>query len=304
MAELVHGGLVETRQGSGVYSIPSEKERLKIAYITFSLDTYIFPHIIRGISDELFLHNSDLLLYHTGYSIEKERSILLSLKETDGIIITPCRSPRGETNRRILEKMDQSGTPVILLDSYFDTDSFSTVAIDDKEGGETAAAELYSRGHRKITIVYGKEHQGMVKRMEGAVSYLEGKGLKREADIFSCSCSLRSPGSMAESCIDFILHTGSTAVFCTNDQLAHAVILRAEKIGLTIPETLSVIGFDNSELASVSRTPYSSIAHPKAVSGRIAVQSVINRILSPDKSAQIRTVLRPTLIRRGSVADI
>ncbi len=304
LSELIHKGLAEARQGSGVFAVLPEKKRRKIAFITFALDSYIFPEIIMGISDVLHAKECDLLLYHTGYNRETEARILHSLNDVDGIIITPCYSAQGKTNTEILESIEQSGIPVMLLDSSFPPERFSSVAVNDREGGKIAAKELYDHGHRKITILYGEEHFGMVQRMEGAVAFFDRQGLDTQNYISLVSCSLQNPDKKIKEWIESPSPQNATAVFCTNDQLAFKVITEAEKQNISIPEKLSVIGFDDSERAEISKKPFSSIKHPAFAAGRIAAQLILEQLHTLNPDTHSTTVLSPRLVRRNSVKKI
>lgn len=304
MTELIQSGLAESRQGSGVFVRNINRKRLKIAFITFSLDTYIFPEIIRGLSDELFIKNSDLILYHTDYSIRREEAILNLLEDIDGVVITPCYSFQGETNRDLLKEIDRSGTPVILLDNYFPDNQFTTVSVDDYKGGELAASLLYRKGHRNIIILHGEEHFGMQERKRGAAVFLKQKGLIPGKNIFEVSCSLKDLENQNNLYKTISGYKDATAVFCTNDQIAYKVIESAALQGIYVPEDLSIIGFDDSNLSRIARIPFTSITHPKTVTGEIAGQLILNRIKSPGNNVLISSRTSPVIAERGSIKDL
>jgi LacI family transcriptional regulator len=98
-------------------------------------------------------------------------------------------------------------------------------------------------------------------------------------------------------------HPEITAVFGCNDDVAIAVIKAAETLGKRVPEDLSVVGFDNIVLAQHVIPPLTTMRVDKMGMGRLAAQTLLNRIEYPE-AGWIRGVIIPTLIERQSVRPL
>ena len=90
-----------------------------------------------------------------------------------------------------------------------------------------------------------------------------------------------------------------SAVFASNDLMAIGAICAAAAAGLSIPNDLSVVGFDDIALAAYSNPPLSSIVQPKHQTGELAARLLLQRIAQPDRELQ-RAILQPSLVVRQS----
>lgn len=305
---LVDEKLVETRQGSGIYVRESVPKRKKIAFITYTLNNYIFPEIMEGIYDEIQKQNADLLLYRSDYSVEQERHILeaLGVQKIAGIIITPVYyQGLEETNRNLLKALVDRGTSVVFLDNYYPSGGFYTLGLDDYHGGIRSMEYLYSMGHRRVGLIFGTDHYPTYLRIEGAKDFLLEKGVPGE-EIPVHSVPLADPYLHKNEMQQFLenVKNGISAVFCSNDQIAVFVIKQARSLGIKIPDDLSVMGFDNSSRGRNSVPPLSGINHPKKVLGRLAAQAVFSLIENPGISGGSRVLMEPQLVEGGSVREL
>jgi LacI family transcriptional regulator len=94
-----------------------------------------------------------------------------------------------------------------------------------------------------------------------------------------------------------------TAVFCVNDDIATATIRAAHGLGKRLPQDLSIIGFDDIDLAHLTHPSLTTMQVDKINMGRMALQALLNRAQSPD-SPRVTMALRTRLIERQSVRDI
>ena len=92
-----------------------------------------------------------------------------------------------------------------------------------------------------------------------------------------------------------------TALFACNDGFAISAMRAAQDLGRRVPEDLSVVGFDDIELAAQITPALTTMAVDKVTMGRLAVQTLSYRLAWPE-AAKMLTVLRPELIERDSVA--
>ena len=189
----------------------------------------------------------------------------------------------------------------MLVDAYADENIFDAVVSDNVAGGYAATNYLLRQGHTKIAILGSQPHAfpSILERRKGYITALKEAGLTPH--FWDCQLW---PDSAAEAAWLYLKQQPEvTAVFACNDAVAIALLHVAQDRQCAIPSDLSVIGFDNIDLAQHAAPPLSTMRVDKAGMGRLAAQLLINRIEYP-AAAPVQVLIRPQLIPRLSVASI
>lgn len=245
----------------------------------------------------------DHLLYfaESGDDPEAERRLLQGMldRQVDGLIHASMAT------RRFRPPEQVRSHPSVLLNCLDETGEFTCVVPDEEEAGRQAAALLLESGHREgIHIVGGHHFTGTTPegvyagraRMRGIEGALSAAGV-RAAGVSECDWSAPEHGYLAVRPL-LRARERPTAVVCSNDRLAFGVYQAAEESGLSVPRDLSVISFDDSELASWLRPALTSIALPHRELGRRAV----SLLLSPEGPQPAVHRIPMPVRRRGSIA--
>jgi len=307
---LLYEGRVETVKGVGTFcrsrkpSIPSTN----IGLVEFFISSYIYPEIIHGCYNMLSKKGFDLLLNQSEYNLEHERAILMDLrkKKVGGIIIAPIYGAGDDSNALLLEEIQNEGIAIVLCDDYFPGRSFSSVVLDDHAGGEEAASHLWRKGHRKIGLFYQKDFLVKATRMKGVVDFL-GKQGAPVPDAWIVGFNGQGPTSGAPAAAERFLREAKelpTAFVCGNDEDALHLIETAEKRGLRVPDDLSVVGFDNSNIAQLEKVSLTSVDHPSFLIGEKAAEIILDKIFHPEVRFVTQTVITPSLVERSSVRSL
>jgi GntR family transcriptional regulator of arabinose operon len=223
-----------------------------------------------------------------------------------GIIIAPIYGAGDRSNALMLEEIQNEGIAVVLCDDYFPGRSFSSVVLDDHAGGEEAAGHLWRKGHRKIGIFYQKDFLVKATRMRGVVDFLGKKGAP-VPDAWIVGFNGQGPTSGALAAADRFLKEAKelpTAFVCGNDEDALHLIEVAEKRGIRVPENLSVVGFDNSNIAQLEKVSLTSVHHPSFLIGEKAAEILLDKIFHPEVRFVTQTIITPTLVERNSVCSL
>ncbi|WP_455381528.1 GntR family transcriptional regulator [Salinispira pacifica] len=306
---LAHEGLVETLKGIGTFCrSPVAKSKLHntIGFVCFFSGSYIFPDILRGCDHVLYRRGFHVLLNQSEYDARKERQILEALRRrgVDGILLEPVYGGAGSENADLLADFERSGIPVVLIDGCLPDYDFSCVSLDDAAGGYRAAQHLWERGHRRIGGFYQEDYVVKVARMDGVRRFLREQGVEPDPRWFA-GFKGQGPSSEAEKAAAGFLDGGAprpTALVCGNDEEALVLIRRAESLGLQVPDDLSIVGFDNSNIAQLDRVSLTSVDHPSFMMGEMATNILLERVFHPEQRFVTRTVLTPELVERRSVA--
>jgi DNA-binding LacI/PurR family transcriptional regulator len=201
------------------------------------------------------------------------------------------------------QKFSQCSIPVVYISSG-NIDSFSFVSVDNRHGGLIATQHLIDQGYRHIGLITGP-HEALVvqERRAGWEQALHQAGLSAspeqvvEGDWYAPS---------GEKSLRLLLSRfpQMDAVFISNDQMALGALRAAHAAGRRVPETLGVVGFDNSPMTEYFFPPLSSIDHHFDELGLRAVQEIHRLIdLSPEERSQQTTKsiwIQPTLVSRKS----
>ncbi len=189
--------------------------------------------------------------------------------------------------------------PVVLVDAYADENRYDAVRSDNVGGAGEAVAHLIRQGHRRIGLIGGHSN-GYPSLNERRLAFVQ----TLTAHDLPCG-AVADSGLRTEEATEAtvrLLHDNPdlTALFGVNDEVAIAAMRAAQALGRRVPEDLSVIGFDDIELARHVSPGLTTMRVDKVGMGRLAVQLIANRLEFPD-SEHVLTVLKPRLIERHSV---
>jgi GntR family transcriptional regulator of arabinose operon len=306
---LIHAGWLESKKGIGTFCLLRNRNlTTNIGFVCYYTRSYIFPRIIHGCDRVLYRSGFHLLLNQSEYDLEKERNILQSLKKkgVDGIIIEPIYSGSEPSNRELLLELQSQGIPIILIDNYFPGADFSFIALDDRRGGQIAASHLWEKGHRRIGILYKENYFPSILRKEGARSFLQERGAEPRADWIIGFRGQEPTGAAYRAGKAFFARAEElpSAFVCCNDEESLQWIQAAEERSIRVPEQLSIISFDNSDLAKLEKISLTSIDHPGSYMGEAAMNLLLARIYHPEIRNRTTSLIEPVIVERASVVNI
>ncbi|HEY9592966.1 MAG TPA: substrate-binding domain-containing protein [Spirochaetia bacterium] len=304
-------GIVQSIRGVGTFCRtrkPVSVLSANIGLVEYFIGSYIYPEVIRGCYNTLSRKGYALLLNQSEYNLEQERAVLLELrkKKVGGIIIAPIYGAGDRSNALLLEEIQNEGIAVVLCDDWFPGRNFSSVTLDYTRCGEMAAAHLWAKGHRRIGIFYQRDFLIKANRMKGVLDYLGRQGAPVRA-AWMAGFNGQGPRSEAPVAAERFLRGSRelpSAVVCGNDEDALRLIEAAERRGMRIPEDLSVVGFDNSDIAQLEKISLTSVDHPSFMIGEKAATMLLDKLYHPETRFITRTVITPTLVERSSVLSI
>jgi len=171
---------------------------------------------------------------------------------------------------------------------------------DDRLGARQAIEHLISLGHRRIGHIAGGGGASML-RIAGYQDAMKAAGL--EERIVSVS-ELTTEGT-GYQCTRLLLNEVPeiTAILAGNDSMAMGAMAAGREAGLSIPEDLSIIGYDNSPLSDTHLLRLTTVDSRNHELGMHVAQQVISRLADPEREAQ-RVLLEPSLIERNTCAPV
>ncbi|MEX1031533.1 MAG: GntR family transcriptional regulator [Paenibacillaceae bacterium] len=283
IGEMVQEGQLYRIQGKGTYCAGTAFRRTNdtptIGVLTTYISDYIFPLIVRGAEATLRNDGYQLLLASTDNDKAKERESLemMLAQSVSGLIIEPTKSAEGNPNESYYRALEAQGIPYIMInETYADLDC-PCLKVDDELGVFRAVEYLILGGHRQIAGFFKTDDLQGVNRMNGFIAAHVQYQLPLSEDNIVCySTEEKSvkPLSMAASILRRV--DRPTAFVCYNDELAIRMLDIIREANLQVPDDLSIIGFDDSFLATATEVKLTTIAHPKIELGIKAAQLLID----------------------------
>jgi LacI family transcriptional regulator len=221
----------------------------------------------------------------------------------DGLILPPplCESPQ------VLAKIRSAGTPAVAVAPGHESDEMATIRIDNEAAAKELTEHLLSLGHRRFGFIKGHPNQTVSEqRLTGFLAALAEAGIDRkDVHVEQGYFTYRSGLEAAEKLLaDDDLRP--TAIFAANDDMAAATAALAHRIGMNVPEDISIVGFDDTPIASTVWPALTTIHQPVAAMARVAIDLVLEEIRRKrNGTGQPRQLMHPhTLIVRESSGPV
>jgi LacI family transcriptional regulator len=258
-----------------------------------------FSLILSGAAEALYERDMRLILCPTQHEHDREVSLLERMMQgtTDGgLIILPQESPAE------LETLLLSGYHFVVADPMLPlNDRIPSVSAAHTAGADAAVNHLVELGHRRIGAITGP--RGWIateERLRGYQSALAAAGILAEPELVQESnFEIEQGRRAARHLLD--LHDRPTAIFAFNDNIAIGVLQAARERGMRVPEELSVVGFDDVELAEIVTPALTTVRQPLAEMGRMAV-SLLERLIEGQRIEALHVQLRTQLVVRQTTA--
>lgn len=306
LKELTESGTVESRRGSGTYVTTYTRQytgrEVRIAVMLTYVDTYIFPAIIKGIESVLTPARCTMQIAMTDNAVEKERMLLnefIRTRSVDGIIAETVKSGLPNPNLKLYIELENLGIPVLFVNSFYKELEIPHISLDDRMAGYLAARHLAECGHRRIGGIFkADDGQGHLRYAGYTQALMENDiKVKNGQVIWIDSEELKN---MEEESAKFLKRLKDcTACVCYNDETAYKLVSIFQKAGLRVPEDLSIVGIDNSELARLCPVPLTSVENPVERLGKSVAEKIIAGILR--KEEMETEEFDPELVIRSSV---
>ena len=282
---LVQEGWIYKERGKGsFFSNKRENEKKKnVAVLTTYISDYIFPRIISGIEEELRKKGYNLLLFSSNNDIENEKVCLENIINQDisGLILEPAQSSINTLSHECMEKFEKNNIKYIEINANCDGEESAYIIVDDEQGGYKLTHYLLELGHRNIAALLKVDDLQGERRRKGYIEALNEYGIKFDKSIVGEYITDNRDMYVDQFVRNILkLEDKPTAIVCYNDQIALRVINNLRKEGISVPNDISIVSFDDSSLAISSDIKLTTIKHPKRDMGVQAAKCIIDMIES------------------------
>jgi LacI family transcriptional regulator len=231
-----------------------------------------FGEVTRGAEDAAYAAGFDIVLCNSDLDPVKQMKYLRSLQEkrVSGILMNSV----ARLSRSQREELATYDIPITVLNETPGTNHFSTVLADNFQGGFLAGEHLVGLGHRVIAhLTSARHHDNMAQRYAGFLKAVRSSPKKVKLIVSHGLHTYNSGYDMAKKLLS--QHPRVTAIFAANDALAFGVLRAIFENGMSVPDDISVVGFDNVEFAAISHPPLTTVHQPRYEMGRAGVEILL-----------------------------
>ena len=259
----------------------------------------LFPPIVRGIEDVLTRAGYNAWIVNTDNDPAREERQIESLRsrQVEGLIVATARR-----DHPLLVRLHEMGIRMVLVNRRVDGLELPSVTADDDAGIAMAVAHLAALGHTRIAHLAGPQDTstGVARARAFRHAMLDHGLVADPALTVECGYWSETEGAQA---LRKLLDQGAqcTAIVAGNDLIALGCYDVFAERGITCPDDMSVVGFNEMPFLDKMRPPLTTVAIPHYEIGGEAARLLIDTIDDPQRRPR-SVLLRPTLVVRGSTA--
>ncbi len=268
-----------------------------IGAIIPTMDNAIFARGLQAFQDELRSHGFTMLVASTNYSpaIEAEQIRSLVARGADALLLIGH-----ERDPEIYDFLKIQGVPFIVTWTYDSSIPHPSVGFDNQSAMMAMALQVIELGHRQLGFITASTvgNDRTAARLAGIHAAMKISGLNPE-DL-ACVETTYGIEEGAKAFKQIMQSTTRpTAVVCGNDVLAIGAMRAARELGLSVPEDVSITGFDDMDLAKVAYPPLCTVHVPHGEMGRRAALALANLLKNGEPLESVKLGTR--LMLRGSL---
>lgn len=262
-----------------------------IGLLISDISNPFFPELVKSIEAEAFEQGFNIMLFNTNYDAGRAADYvrrLIELKVAGVALMT------AELDPALVDELARKEVRVVFNDLGIVSEHMSNIVLDYSAGIEEAVRHLVSLGHKRIAHIAGSSRirSGVIRRdafVEAVNRFLPES---KELLIFEGDFRFESGRSAAMEILN--LKKLPTAVVVANDMMALGAMQEFKNAGLSIPQDISIVGFDDIAFASLAEPPLTTVCSPRVEIGRRAIEVLVKTIKianQPGEEVRIPTYL-------------
>lgn len=263
-----------------------------------NLSNPFYAEIILGLQTSAKSHSLDVLLYPEA-NVERHASQLAALLRTTNacglILLSPV------TQRAVLDELNLL-TPLVQCAEYNEDSPLPYVGVDDISAARNATETLLRAGRRRIALINGPEKYKYARhRRQGYEEALRQAGYPVDPLLEANVTEMGFDSSMAVAQQMLLAKERPDAILAASDMYAAAVVKAAVMAGLSIPQDLALISFDNTYISQMHHPSVTSVNLPRFQLGYMAMEVLAERMISTASDEPKQFLLKTELVLRDSV---
>ncbi|MEX1079908.1 MAG: LacI family DNA-binding transcriptional regulator [Homoserinimonas sp.] len=268
-----------------------------VGFVPGDIENPFFATVARHLGDTLEAGGYMLLLSSSDERLEREQKIIETLRAhmMAGLVIAPTSAASAPH----LSALVEAGVPLVLVDRRIDGVEADTVTVDNEGGGFQAVSHLIELGHKRIAVLVDDlAISSSAERLAGYRHAFEVHGLRLDPSLTAVGGASRDGARDATRQL-LSMSDRPTALFTTDNFMTEGALRAIQDAGLSMPEDISLIGFDDFNLTTFVQPGVTVVSQPIAELGQEAGRLMLRR-LRGERDPSHNVSLLAELVVRGS----
>jgi DNA-binding LacI/PurR family transcriptional regulator len=274
---------------------PAVSQERTVGVMVPDLDNQVFSVWLERIEAHLHASGAALLVGMRARTPERERESLdrFLLAGVSGVIMVSGFHARAEVPLEAYRDVTRAGIPLVLVNGVREDLDAAFVSSDDAHAVDVSLQHLRALGHQVVGLAVGDEHTWPVRRK---VAAFEASGPAAERPIAFTDFT---HGGGYEAALELV-RLGATAIVCGSDVMAAGALEGLASVGLSVPEDVSVVGYDDVPWAALTTPPLTTVRQGVDAMARAAVRVALRGGEESRRPVRTELEVKPQLIVRAS----
>jgi DNA-binding LacI/PurR family transcriptional regulator len=280
MAALERDGLIQRIQGRGTFIHEQAKVLLKngldvLALLLPETQTGFYPSLQQSFDESAWRYNNQILVCQSNNDVDRQGNVILQLidKEVAGVAIVTVTSPA--TPAFQIRQLQKAQIPVVFCHRRVEGIRAPLLAIPFREVGRLAGRALVEQGHTRVAFFSAHTSEAGKAYLAGLTDVLAPGGKLDERDIFfgTSSTSWIDEQELAPALKQLLERSDRpTAIFASFDSVAESIYLQLMRLGVRVPQDISLLGFGGIARSTATLRSLSSVTVDETQIARQAVE--------------------------------
>lgn len=283
LQQLEDEGLITRVRGSGTYvsyeGSTENESRQRVGLLLSYYSDYLFPQVYDGIESALTEKGYGIEVAVTKNRLNDEALYLEGLIKSNvsGLIIEGSRSAFPNPNIRLFREIRKRNIPTLFIHNHYENQLFDSVEMEDARAAYELTKILIEHGHRRIGGIFKYDDMQGIERYKGFIQCLSDYGMKFDDDCVRWYSTKDMDEKLSKKgMLRMYRRTKDcTAMIVYNDEVAEYYMEFLADRGLSVPEDVSVVSFDDAELQQEQKVKLLSAVHPKYQLGQITAKNLL-----------------------------
>lgn len=279
-------------------SLRNQKSNV-ISVVVPQIVHHFFSSVISGIEEVAQENGYNVMIFQSNEKYEREVEIMQAIESNraEGVLVSVSKTTRSFTH---FKELAEKNFPLVFFDRVCEELETDKVVVDDFNGAMNAVEYLLQTGCRRIAHLAAPQHLLIgYQRQRGYISALEKNGIEvDDALIVKCD-TIEEAGEIIPGLMD--IENPPDGIFAVNDMTAAGAVNVLKKLGYKIPQDISVIGFTDGLVSTVTDPPLTTISQHGFEIGKTSARMLLDRITNPGSAKKpVTEVIKTELVVRGT----